>query len=286
MAFCLCMGSLALMELANFLSLRASPVENAMLWKRLSLLGEMLFVGNCLLFTVIFVKKDIAAALKIWRWVLPPAYILPGVLFVLLFIVNESMAFADIGVIKLGQIARYFHIILFVAVIVNLMNLENTFRSSLGSERWRVQYMIFGLGSILLFYVYILSRRLLYNVIDVDNIYMMSAVVLAGNILMTFSVIRNKVVDGEIFISRKVIYSSFSLIAIALYSIVVALSAQIVKSFDLQKNVKLEILFIFFAALFMLLVFYKETFRRRVKALINKNFRMSKYDYHDEWMVF
>lgn len=286
LAFCLCICSLAFMELANFLALRASPVENALLWKRLSLLGEMLFAGNCLLFTSVFVKKDTRAALKKWRWALPPAYIIPGIFVVLLFAVNRTMIFEDLGVIRLGQIARYFHILLFVLVIVNLMNLENTFRSSLGSERWRVQYMIFGLGSILMFYVYILSRRLLYNVIIMDNIYSMSAVILAGNSLMTFSVIRNKVVDGEIFISRKVIYSSFSLIAVGLYSIVVALSAQILKTFDFHKNLDLEILLIFFAALVMLLIFYKETFRRRIKALINKNFRMSKYDYHDEWMVF
>jgi len=286
LAFCLAVASLALMELANFLSLRASPVENALLWKRLSLLGEMLFAGNCLLFTVVFVKTNTKAALKKWQWVLPPAYLLPGVLIVFLFAVNQTMAFEDLGIIRLGQVAKYFHLFLFMVVILNLMNLENTFRSSLGSERWRVQYMIFGLGSILLFYVYILSRRLLYNRIDMENIYMMSAVILVGNILIAFSVIRNKIIDGEIYISRKVIYSSFSLIAIGLYSIVVALSTQILKSFDFQKSLNLELLLIFFAALVMLLVFYKESFRRRVKALINKNFRKSKYDYHDEWMVF
>ena len=286
MAFCLCMGSLALMEFANFLALSAALVDKALLWKRLSLLGEMLFAGNCLLFTVVFVKEDTGAALKKWQWVLPPVYIIPGVLFVFLFAVNQTMAFQDSGLIGLGQIARYFHISLFIAVIVNLMNLENTFRSSLGSERWRVQYMIFGLGSILLFYVYILSRRLLYNIMLMDDIYIMSAAILVANILITFSVIRNKIVDGEIYISRKVIYSSFSLIAIGLYSIVVALSAQILKSFDFHQNLKLNILLIFIAALLMLLIFYKESFRRRVKALINKNFRMSKYDYHDEWMVF
>jgi putative PEP-CTERM system histidine kinase len=286
LAFCLAMASVALMEFANFLALRVSVIEKVLLYKRLSLLGEMLFAGNCLLFSVVFAKEDIEAAIKKWRWALPLVYILPGVLFVFLFVINQSMAAGDLRFIRLEQVASYFHILVLILVIMTLMNLENTFRSSSGSERWQIQYMIFGFGAILLFFIYILSQRILYNSIDLNNIYIMSAAILAANILISFSIIRNKIVDGDIYVSRKVIYSSFSLIAIGLYSIIVALSAQVLRSFDLQKNLKLDILLIFFAVIAMIIVFYKESFRRRAKALINRNFRKSKYVYRDEWLVF
>ena len=286
LVLCIGMAFLALMEFANFLALRVSAIEKVLLWKRLSLLGEMLFAGNCLFFSVLFAKEDIKAAVKRWRWALPLAYILPGVLLVFLFSMDQTMAMEGLRLIKLGHVAKYFHILMLLIVIATLMNLENTFRSSSGLERWQIKYILFGLGSILLFYVYILSQRLLYNAIDMNNIYIMSAAILGANILITYSIIRNKIVDGDIYVSRKVIYSSFSLIAIGLYSIIIALSAQILRTFHLQKNLKLDVLLIFFAALAMIIVFYKESFRRKTKAIINRNFRKSKYVYHDEWMVF
>ena len=286
LVLCVGMAFLALMELASFLALRVSAIEKVLLWKRLSLLGEMLFAGNCLFFSVLFAKEDIKAAVKRWRWALPLAYILPGVLLVFLFSMDQTMAMEGLRLIKLGHVAKYFHILMLLIVIATLMNLENTFRSSSGLERWQIKYILFGLGSILLFYVYILSQRLLYNAIDMNNIYIMSAAILGANILITYSIIRNKIVDGDIYVSRKVIYSSFSLIAIGLYSIIIALSAQILRTFHLQKNLKLDVLLIFFAALAMIIAFYKESFRRRTKAIINRNFRKPKYVYHDEWMVF
>jgi hypothetical protein len=204
------MASLALMEFANFLALRVSTIEKIMLWKRLSLLGEMLFAGNCLLFSVLFAKEDIKAAIKKWRWAVPLAYILPGVLLVFLFSMNQTMTMEGLRIIKLGYGGSFFHILLLIIVIVTLINLENTFRSSSGLERWQIKYMFFGIGSILLFYVYILTHRLLYNAIDINNVYIMSSAILFANMLITFSIIRNKIVDGDIYVSRKVIYSSFS----------------------------------------------------------------------------
>jgi putative PEP-CTERM system histidine kinase len=286
MAFCLGMASLALMEFANFMALRVTPIEKGLLWIRLSLLGEVLFAGNWLLFSVVFAKEDIKSVIKKWRWAIALAYILPGVLFVFLLAMNQVLVIGDLGIIKLEIVAKYFHLSLLIIVIVILMKLENTFRSSSGLERWRIKYMLFGIGAILLFYVYILSRRLLYNTIELNNIYIMSAAILAASILIALSIIRNKIVDGNLYISRKVIYSSFSLIAIGLYTIIIALSAQILKTFDIQKTLRLDILLIFFASLAMVILFYKESFRRKTKAFINRNFKKSKYVYHDEWMVF
>jgi len=114
----------------------------------------------------------------------------------------------------------------------------------------------------------------------------MSTAILVANILVIYSVIRNEIVDGDVYVSRKIIYSSFSLIAIGIYSIVIALSAQILRSFDIHKTIRLDILLIFFAAMAMVILFYKESFRRKTKAFINRNFKKSKYVYHDEWMVF
>ena len=64
-------------------------------------------------------------------------------------------------------------------------------------------------------------------------------------------------------------------LANSISGIIVALSAQILKTFDIQKTFRLDIVLIFFSALAMIIVFYKESFRRRTKAFINRNFKKS-----------
>ena len=268
------------------MALKAPTGEKMLLWKSLSLVGEMLLAGNWLLFSVAFGKVNFKTALKKWKWVLPFTYLFPSVLVVSLFITHQAMTLGQPRLIMLGALARYFHISLLLLVITSLMNLENTFRSSAGLERWRIKYFLFGIGAILVFYVYTLCQRLLYYAIDMNTIYIMSPVLIAANILIIYSIIRTGVVDGDIYISRRVIYTSISLIAIGLYSIIIALLAKIVKLFHVSSYLKLDVLLIFFAILAMVITFYKESFRRKVKTTINRNFKKSKYVYRDELLVF
>ena len=268
------------------MALRAPTGEKILLWKSLSLVGEMLLAGNWLMFSITFGKVNVKSTLKKWKWVLPFALLIPGVLIILLFTTDRLMMLAHQRIIMLGAPARYLNVSLLLIVIISLMNLENTFRSSAGLERWRIKYFLFGIGSILVFYVYVLGQRLLYYPIDMNTIYIMSPVVLAANILIIYTIIRTGVVDGDIYISRRVIYTSISLIAIGLYSIIIALLAKIVKSLHVSSYLKLDVLLIFFAILAMIITFYKESLRRKVKTTINRNFKKSKYVYPDEWLVF
>ncbi len=77
MAFSLGMLSLALMEFANYLAVTAMVSARILFWKKVGLAGEMLVVGNWLLFAVIYAKDDVKTVLKKWSWLLPLAYLLP-----------------------------------------------------------------------------------------------------------------------------------------------------------------------------------------------------------------
>jgi putative PEP-CTERM system histidine kinase len=280
------MASLALVQIGNYLALNAPTVDESLIWKQVGLLGEVLLGGSFLVFSMVFAKRDPEDALRKRMWAVLPAYALPGFLLLVLSIQGQVISVGGVNTIIFLPPARYLNIALLVVLVWTLRNLESTFRSSIGTERWRIKYLVFGLAFILLVQVYILSQRLLYNVWSVSDGNVGSAVALVANILMIYSVVRNGVVDGEIYLSRKIIYSSISLIAIGLYSVVVALSAQILKSFEVQKHLRLDVLVAILAALAGIIVFYKESVRRRTKAIINRNFRKSKYVYQDEWMVF
>jgi hypothetical protein len=280
------MASLAVIEISNYLALNVPKTEESLSWHWVGLVGEGLFAGSWLLFSVVFAKGDLRNGLIKRIWTVVPAYAVPGLLLLILAITGQAMALAEANTVILLPLARYFNIAVLIVLVWTLMNLENTFRSSSGVERWRIKYLIFGLAFILLVQVYILSQRLLYNILSESDSNVGSAVVLVANLLMIYSVLRKNIVDGDVYVSRKVIYSSISLIAIGLYIVVVALSAQIVRTFEIQKHVKLDVLLAIFAAMALIIAFYKDSFGRRIKAIINRNFGQTKYIYEDEWLVF
>ena len=277
--------SVAFMEFANFLALKSSGERVILWWKSLSFVAETLLVYSWLIFSILFGKEDQKKAMRKWKWILPPLFLGPAVLLTYT-LVTQAIVLGDAGYLYLGTAFKYFHISLLAVTIVVLVNLENTFRSSAGVERWRIKYLLFGIGAILCLHVYFLSQRIIYSVVNISDIHLFSCVIIVSIILISFSIIRDRVIDNNIYISRRVIYSSISLIAIGLYSIVIALIAHFIKRLHLYKNIKLDVLLIFFAILVMILLFYWETLRRKIKTIINRHFRKSKYVYRDEWMVF
>ena len=55
------------------------------------------------------------------------------------------------------------YIYLILGLVVNLIQLENTLRSSSGESAQKGKYVIFGVGAILGFFVYLASQSLLFG---------------------------------------------------------------------------------------------------------------------------
>ena len=286
MAFALGMASLALMELANLITINATIPESILFWKKAGLWCEILVAGNWLLFATIYAKDDIKRVLNKWGWILALAYIVPSVLLVLQLASTEMFFTEDIRVISLGAFATLFHISLLVVIILALVNLEYTFRSSSDTDRWQIKHTFFGLGAILIFYIYILSQRLLYHSINLGDTLSMSTAIILSTGLMTYSYLRNKIIVGDIYISRNVLHGSVSLFTIGIYLVLVGLVGQLIRSLNLNVTSKIHIIFVFFALLALLVIFSKDTFKRSVKKTVNRHFRKRKYDYREEWRIF
>ena len=96
------------------MALRVQTEGEILLWIKLSLVGEMLLAGNWLLFSITFGKVNFKTTLKKWKWVLPIAYLFPGVLIVSLLTRHQAMMLEHPRIITLGAIAAYFAYLLVV----------------------------------------------------------------------------------------------------------------------------------------------------------------------------
>ncbi|GMT41873.1 MAG: histidine kinase [bacterium] len=286
--FALGMASLAVIEIGNAMILFAGTGSGtAAGGMRIALIGKSWLPAVWLVFSVAFARANHKESFRIWA----PA--LAGVCIAALFFSfnagSESFIFLpppemEQAVFILGPLGRYFFIYLIVGLVLSLVHLENTLRSSGGAKRWQIKYVIFGVGGILAFHIYLASQVLLFSALNVQVIPVMSAVVLISTSVMALFIVRHRLLEVDIFISRYVVYNSVTVLLVGTYLLAVGLVAHGVNYFNIPSGYFLTTLFVFISILVLFITAFNSSLRRRAQLFINRNFYSHKYEFRDKWM--
>ncbi len=142
--FALGMLSLALIGAGNAIILSPREVtDGANLGVRLSMIGTALLTPAWLLFTIVFARNNYGYILKRWA----PALAASFAISLFFAIMSGSVILTTTsGGYMIGPIGRYLYIYLILGLVMNLIQLENTLRSSSGEARRKAKYVIFGVG--------------------------------------------------------------------------------------------------------------------------------------------
>jgi len=292
------MLSLAIIEAGNTMALLSGDRKQfALLGIQISLIGQGILPVAWLLFSYVFARANYKEIL------LPRRYILGGMCIVFLFFVYwiDSPSFIalspfsieaidwsifenDAPLFIIGPVGRYFYIYLILGLVLNLIQLENTLRSSSGSKRWQIKYVVFGIGAIISFFIYLASQALLFSTINIISIPLTSSVILISSSIMALFIIRHRLMDVDIFISRYVIYNSMTIVIVGLYLLSVGVITQGIRYFNIPLNYFFATLFVFMSALFLVILLFSASLRRRIQLFINRHFYSHKYEFRDKWM--
>lgn len=286
--FGLGMLSLTLIEGGDAIFLLSTGGARFMIGKRLSLIGEVFLPSTWFLFSITFARANYKEIVSRWRPIL--AMLGAGSIFFTFWI--KSSAFISLppasgkydDVLLLGPIGRYFYIFLIFGMIVNLIHLENTLRSSAGSIRQQIKYLIIGVGAIFSFQIYLASKALLFSLLNKSYIPVTSTVVLISCGLLMFTIVHKRLLDVDIFISRYVIYNSVTVLIVGVYLLVVGLVAQGIKLAGGAFDTFWSTLFAFTALLGVAIALLSTRLRRRFQLFINRHFYKHKYEFRDKWM--
>lgn len=279
LSFALGMSALALMEFGHFMGLLNSLAASNFFWKKVSLAGQILLPAPWLMFSLTFGRSNHSRHLIRWRYGMMVVYLMTLGFMVAL---GSGWFLAEDFMLKRG--GYWFSVFLLLMLTLVLANFEMTLRSAGLEQRWRFKFLILGLGSIFAVMIYILSQTLLYSSITRDFSPMLSTVMLVGCGLVTFSLIRYRLLDVDVFVSRYVVYNSVTLAAVGLYLLIVGAAVQAIKSLDGDFNLYLGSLFVFVAVLLMAVLLLSYNVRKRVKVFIDRHFFKYKYDYRKEWL--
>jgi N-terminal 7TM region of histidine kinase len=164
------MSMLAVDSAFGGMSLQASHSEKVAHWQSLALVAKAFWPSFWLAFSLSYSRGNYLQFLATWKYFLAAAFLFP-VGIALGFRSELIHLLPPVGsengwTLSFGTAGRALNIVNLIAVVMVLNNLEKTFRSTVGTMRWRTKFMIIGLAVIFAVRIYTLSQKLLFSKSD------------------------------------------------------------------------------------------------------------------------
>ncbi|NOZ68783.1 MAG: PEP-CTERM system histidine kinase PrsK [Deferribacteres bacterium] len=262
--------------------------EPAVLWERLVLASQALAAFSWLLFTLSFARRNYwGTAGRVSRFLIimsPLALIFS--LAAPLEVFFSPPEVAGKGILFMGRGGYMFYMLLLLYSVASIINLEATLKSSSGMNRWNLKYTLIGTGGIIAVNIFYYSHALLYHAVNLNLLPVRTGVTLISLLLIGFSLLRHKVMDVEISVSRGIILKSLSLFIVGLYLVGLGLIGEGMRYLGPETGKNITALLGFAGALLVLAIILSEQLRRRAAVFISKNFYRQKYDYRERWLQF
>jgi putative PEP-CTERM system histidine kinase len=186
------------------------------------------------------------------------------------------IAFGPWGTVYLGY--------LLVGIVVSGYNLERTYREA-GDARVLLRVPFFGIFCVLGYFVYLLTLSILYSVVSVNLLAASAIPVTLAGLLIGHGFLRGGLRDAAVPVSRKLIYSSLSVIAAAFYLLAVGILAQIAVYLRWSAGEVIGVTLSAVLAGSSLLFLFSSRIQRRVRRFVDLNFYVNRYDYRSHWAL-
>ena len=182
-------------------------------------------------------------------------------------------------------IAFDFRITLFIVLtLFGLVLVEQIFRNTPLDARWTIKYLCFGLGAIFAFDFYLYSDALLLKGID-EQVWGARGYVNAMAVpLLAVAIARNPEWSFDVFVSRKFVFHSASIVGAGAYLIIMAAGGYYIKHIGGQWGGALQLIFLFGAVIFLVSLLSSGQLRAQLRVFLSKHFFSYRYDYRDEWL--
>ena len=170
-----------------------------------------------------------------------------------------------------------------LTAIGGLALLEQVLRNGRVSQRRDLRHLVLGLASLFLVDLLLYSDAVLGGHInalfwDIRGFIVTMSAVLVGRALA----LRDRTAPG-VFLSRRVVFHTATIVFAGVFLAVVALAAQLVRYFDQQLGEAAQVVLFAGAAILFVLIILSDRYRNKARVLVAKHFFEAKYDYRTEW---
>lgn len=189
-------------------------------------------------------------------------------------------------VVQFGWPALGLHAFLLVASVGVLINLEGTFRAAVGTMRWRIKYMLLGVGLIFVGRLYTSSQVLLFRGADLSIEAVNPAATLVGCLLIARAMFREGHFDLQVYPSQSVLQGSLAALLAGLYLLIVGVLAKVVTLLGGDASFAFKTLVILVSIVLLALLLQSDHVRLRMRRMVSRHFSRPVFDYRTVWRKF
>jgi putative PEP-CTERM system histidine kinase len=274
----------------NGLCLRATDASNVLRWLDVGLIVKSFMPGAWLGFSLTYSRGDYPNSLAPWKTPLGVVMALP----ILACLIFQQDVFevlpagvADDGLhVRIGFAAKALTILMLIAHVCILMNLERTFRSAVGTMRWRIKFVVLGLGLIFGARIYVRSQALVYSSYDLRWLGIESSALLIGCVFLALGYVRTGFVEINVYPSSAVLRSSLTVLIVGGYLFTVGVLANIVKGLGGGEFFQLGAFVVLLGVAGAVVLLFSERLRHRIHQFVSWNFKRAQHDSVRIWTEF
>lgn len=291
--FFFCIAVLALESGLGGLSLLSDePANGSIGFLAAAWMAKAFIPGFGIGFSLVFARGNYREFLSQWRFALAVAFIFPiGLVLAfpsqLLTVIRFEDAEGQTGLaVGVGTVGRLLSTAVLCASVVIVTNFEKTFRAAVGTTRWRVKFMVIGVGVVFVARIYASSQNLLFPVYNPAMTAAIAAALLVGCCLMAFGYTRSGFSQLEIYPSQAILQKSVTVIVAGAYLFVVGFLAEVVAFLGGTSALPTQafIVLLGFAGIIVLLV--SDRFNVAMRRFVSRNFSRPEHDFRKIWAQF
>ena len=256
----------------------------------LSLAAAAAVVPTWFAFALAFAKLQNGAKKSWWGLVLPALVLLmaAGWIGLALGRIVQPISLAGTSVVLLGldTWGKVYFPCSLVALTLLLLLLENLYRQAAPTDRERIAPLIVGCFVFFGWQVVSTSHTVLYEVMHPSLPWLSGVAFLMSGALITFTLVRHRLLQVDLYVSRYVVYRSLTLVLISGYLISLAVTAEIFHHLEMPLDFLSKTLLAVLGGAVLALLFLSEKLRWRAKRFIQEHFYRRRYDYQAEWIEF
>jgi putative PEP-CTERM system histidine kinase len=266
----------------------ASLPQDIGLWQIRGIASLALTPSALLLFSLIYARGDRRRSVsKSWfaavfaAGAIPVGSVIlyPNDLVALVTMIDEGTPWT----VVLGKSGITIQYTMLISAVLILINLERTFRASVGTMRWRIKFMIIGLVALMLVRLYTSSQVILFNNAHPSLNLLNSIGLLVACLLMLRTLLRSGHFEIEVYPSQAVLQNSLTIFVVGAYLVAVGLFAKLATFLGGDTAFPIKALGILISLVLLGLLLQSDKFRLHIRQFVSRHFQRPLYDYQTIW---
>lgn len=256
-------------------------------WLVLAMWVNAVLPGFWLAFSLMYARGNSAEHVRRWMWILVVAFLIPpAVMTGAIGPVLEHSIGEDGDVFRFSAAGKACLMLVLTLTLGVIINLEKTFRVSVGMSRWRIKYMFLGMAMIFGVKIYALSQMILFSTYDPALSHLAALGVILGCCLIGISHFRSGFGEIDLYPSRTFLQGSLTILLAGGYFFVVGVLAQVVKMLGGMASFPAQALVVLLGLVGLTVLLLSDRFRTGLQRFVSRHFQRAEHDFRKIWTEF